>query len=413
MSQFIDTPTKTFVASAAIAAHLRVKLNGSNKLAVCGAGATENELGTITKAAFADGDIRSVRLTSAMGTTKMVALTSFSREALLYAGAGGYVDDVVNGKPIGIALEAATALYDVVEVLRVNATVIVTSATALDDVDITLGDSSDAGMRFSTGDSSDPALVLFVDDTSQQMHITDKAARATDWARTAGTDPEVCIHSNTTPITDYLAIGGHDGTTAYVDVVGGTTFNIDIAGTTALAVTAGTVTVTGNLVVTDNDLPTTAGIGITGTADNFASSVTKHGTLFKTIIVIDVDGLNSGGTAHDIIGADGAGAAHIGQITAARNGAIFAGTLRCIEAPTGGDPDIDLWDAIEPTGVEDTGIAALTGEHQLTNGGDLSAGTVVPLTVYPVADQYLYLTTEEVTDATYTAGIVVIELWGK
>ncbi|MCK4601315.1 MAG: hypothetical protein KAU28_02535, partial [Phycisphaerae bacterium] len=250
-------------------------------------------------------------------------------------------------------------------------------------------------------------------DTSQQIHITDKAARATDWARSAGTHPELSIHSNTTPATDYLAIGNHDGTTASIDVVGGTTLDLDIAGTTALAITAATVTPTGQMIMTSCNLPTTAGVGITGTADNFVSCVEKIGTMFKTTIVIDLDGLNSGGTAHDIIGADGAGVAHLGQITAARNGTIFAGTLTCIEAPTGGDPDVDLWDAIEATGVEDTGIAALTGEHQLTNGGDLSAGTVVPLTVYPVANQYLYLTTEEVTDATYTAGIVIIELWGK
>jgi hypothetical protein len=392
---------------------LRVKLNGSNKLAVCGAGATETEVGTMRVAALAADEYVAVRLPTAMGTTKMVALTSFAREALLYAGAGGYVDDVVNGKPIGVALEAATALGDVVEVLRIHAQVIVTSGDVVDDAAISFGTSTDVQALFSTGDASNHAFVLALDNTSQQMHITDVGAKATDWNRGAGTHPELAIHSNTTPATDYLSIGNHDGTTATIDVVGGTTLALDIAGTTALSVTAAAVTVTGALVVTGNDLPTTAGVGITGAADNFASSVTKHGTLFKTTIVVDLDGLNSGGTAHDIIGADGAGVAHLGQITAARNGTIFAGTLTCIETPAGGDPDVDIWDAIEATGVEDTGIAALTGEHQLCNGGDLSAGTVVPLTVYPVANQYLYLTTEEVTDATYTAGVIIIELWGK
>lgn len=161
-----------------------------------------------------------------------------------------------------------------------------------------------------------------------------------------------------------------------------------------------------------DDLATTAGVGITGAADNFASSVEKVGSLFKTTIVIDIDGLNCGGTAGDIIGADGAGVAHLGQITALRNGTIFAGTLRCIEAPTGGDPDIDLWSAVEATGVEDTAIAALD-ETQLCNSGDLAAGSQIPLTAYPAADEYLYLACGTATDATYTAGIVVIELWGK
>lgn len=177
----------------------------------------------------------------------------------------------------------------------------------------------------------------------------------------------------------------------------------------SLSVTS--LTVAGISVVLD-DLPTTAGVGITGTADNFASSVEKVGTLFKTTIVIDVDGLNSGGANDDIIGADGAGVAHLGQITAAVNGAIFAGTLRCIEAPTGGDEDIDLWSAVEATGVEDTLVTDLT-ETKLCNSGNLVAGSQIPLTAYPAANEYLYLACGTFTDATYTAGILVVELWGK
>ena len=161
-----------------------------------------------------------------------------------------------------------------------------------------------------------------------------------------------------------------------------------------------------------SDLPTVAGVGITGTADNFASGVIRVGTLYKTTIVIDVDGLHGGGTAGDIIGADGAGVAHLGQITAARNGTIFAGSLTCLEVPTGSDPDIDLWAADEATGVEDTAISALT-EHQLLNSGDLASGTTLALTDMPDADEYLYLTSGTATAGEFTAGIIVIELWGK
>jgi hypothetical protein len=162
-----------------------------------------------------------------------------------------------------------------------------------------------------------------------------------------------------------------------------------------------------------SDLPTVAGEGITGTADSFASGVIRVGTLFRTTIVIEVDGLNSGGTINDIIGADGAGVAHLGQITAARNGTIFAGSVKCLEVPTGGDPDIDLWSANEATGVEDTLVTALT-EIQLTDGGDFTAvGEEIGLTLFPTANQYLYLATGAATANTYTAGILVIELWGK
>jgi len=161
------------------------------------------------------------------------------------------------------------------------------------------------------------------------------------------------------------------------------------------------------------DMAVVAGVGITGTADNFASRVEKVGTLFKTTIVIDIDGLDSGGTANDIIGANGAGVAHLGQITAARNGTIFAGLMTCLETPTGGDNDIDLWSATEATGVEDTLVTDLT-ETQLCNSGDLTNASRIPLTAFPAANKYLYIAggTGD-TQATYTAGILIIELWGK
>ena len=155
-----------------------------------------------------------------------------------------------------------------------------------------------------------------------------------------------------------------------------------------------------------------AGIGITGAADNFTTSVEKIGSIVKTTILIEVDGLNSGGTADDVIGADGAGVAHLGQITAAVNGTIFAGKITCLETPTGGDPDIDLWYTDDATGVEDTLISAMANQVQTIDHGDWTGGAVDVLTAFPPADKYLYLGGGDVTDATYTAGILLIELWG-
>ncbi len=281
-----------------------------------------------------------------------------------------------------------------------------------DDIDFALGASDDALLRFSTADTSNPALVLAVDDTSQQFHITDKAAVDTDWARTGGTDPEVCIHSNTTPITDYLAIGNHDGTTASVDVVGGTTFEIKIAGTAEATFTAAATTLPGQLSALES-VGNTAGVGITGTATSFVTSVEKIGSLIKTTILIDLQALNSGGTADDVIGADGAGVAHLGQITTALNGTIIAGRMTCLETPATGDDDIDVYSATENTGVEDTLVTDLT-ETALCNSGDLTAGSVIPFTAVPAANSYLYLAggTGD-CDLTYSAGILLLEFWGK
>jgi hypothetical protein len=154
-----------------------------------------------------------------------------------------------------------------------------------------------------------------------------------------------------------------------------------------------------------------AGVGITGAATSFVTSVDKIGSLIKTTILIDLTGLNSGGTADDIIGDDGTGVAHLGQITAAVNGTVIAGRLTCLETPATGDDDIDVYSATEATGVEDTLITALT-QTQLCNSGDLIAGSVVAVTA-PAADQYLYLVGGTGGSATYTAGILLLEFWGK
>ena len=157
----------------------------------------------------------------------------------------------------------------------------------------------------------------------------------------------------------------------------------------------------------------TPGAGITdGVGTIYASSIERIGTLIKTTIVVDLTGLNGGGTAGDIIGTDGTGAAYLGQVTEALNGTIFAGSVTCLEVPTVSDPDVDLWSADEATGVEDSAISALTGEVQLTNGGDHTLARTIALIALPVADQYLYLTGGDATAGTYGAGILKIELLG-
>jgi len=73
---------------------------------------------------------------------------------------------------------------------------------------------------------------------ARQLHLVQAGDRDTDWAIAAQSHPTLYIHSVTTPITDYLRIGGHDGTTAYIDVVGGTTLELQIAGTGEVSLTA-------------------------------------------------------------------------------------------------------------------------------------------------------------------------------
>jgi hypothetical protein len=132
----------------------------------------------------------------------------------------------------------------------------------LDDIDLALGTGSDGLLRLSSANahasSSNEDIVLALSDNDQALHITDKAAVGTDWDLADVTHPTLYIHSNTTPATDYLLIGGHTGTVATIDVVGGTTLSVDISGTAMVDFTASTMafqqattvsTSTGNLTV--------------------------------------------------------------------------------------------------------------------------------------------------------------------
>tara|TARA_R100000988_G_scaffold9520_1_gene5492 strand:- start:635 stop:1261 length:627 start_codon:yes stop_codon:yes gene_type:complete len=161
-----------------------------------------------------------------------------------------------------------------------------------------------------------------------------------------------------------------------------------------------------------NTLATEAGTGITtGSGTIYRSSIQRVGGIITTRILIDLTGLRStaGG---DIIGVNGTSlVCHIGQITAAQNGTILTGSMECFEAPTGGDPDINIHSATESTGVEDGAISSLT-ETLLVNAGDATLGSKVYFTAVPAADEFLYLTAGDTTDADYTAGKLFIELMG-
>ena len=156
----------------------------------------------------------------------------------------------------------------------------------------------------------------------------------------------------------------------------------------------------------------TAGTGITaGTGTVYKADVQKLGNIFHTRILIDLTGLASSGSG-DIIGKAATANSHIGQITAAINGTVLGGKLTCLEAPAGGDPDINLWYADEATGTEDAAITGLSNQVQMCDSGDLALNSVVSIPTPPAADKYIYMVTGAATDANYTAGKLLIEFFG-
>lgn len=196
-------------------------------------------------------------------------------------------------------------------------------------------------------------------------------------------------------------------TLAEVDVLDGA------ASTNAVAGKAAITDATGILALSNNKMATEAGAGITGgTGTVYKTSVSKLGGIIKTTILLDLTGLSSSTTDLDIIG-QGASAAHLGQITAARNGTVLTGRITCLEAPVGGVTDIDMYSAAEATGVFDGAIADLAETALLTAGAAWTLGDVKVFTAVPAANEYLYLTGGAAgTAAAYTAGKFLVEIEG-
>ena len=118
MSEFSEGPTKTFKTSAAIPQFARVKYEAAGTVAV--AGVADKDIGVATREAFASGEAIAVRLRSAAGTMKCIAAGPVTNGAEVNTAASGKVDDAAASGSfnMGIALDAATADGDIIEVLR-------------------------------------------------------------------------------------------------------------------------------------------------------------------------------------------------------------------------------------------------------------------------------------------------------
>lgn len=204
-----------------------------------------------------------------------------------------------------MALGVSDFLYQqLVQVLgqRELANEMLTAFGGGDNNEIYVGDGNDAGIQWALADSSNHAMVMFVGDTSQQLHITDKGARDTDWARSAGTHPELSIHSNTTPATDYLAIGNHDGTTATIDVVGGTTLNLDLDGTNKVALASDMTLASGHVTMGDGGTVTQATNKSTGvTLSTESGQITMNNAALGDDTTVEFTVTNTKVGAQDVV----------------------------------------------------------------------------------------------------------------
>jgi hypothetical protein len=178
---------------------------------------------TTVLATFEDNSIPGSKVDWSYGTTP----GNITPDDAAAAGTGTSVAriDHVHGfscaAPSG-GLAAADAEGAAVTMARSNH---VHKAILADNVSFLFGTGGDVALLLSDANahvgSGEEDFVIGLSDDSQCLHITDLAAIATDWNLTADTHPTIYVHSNTTPATDYILIGAHDGTDGFMESVGG------------------------------------------------------------------------------------------------------------------------------------------------------------------------------------------------
>lgn len=112
MSQFNDTPCLTVTLSATVAKYQRVTAAGAV------AGATDQDVGIATRSGVS-GDEITVSAVNKQGTHKAIAAGAIAVGAKVYGATDGEVNDVqATGSFLrGVAMEAASADQDVIEIL--------------------------------------------------------------------------------------------------------------------------------------------------------------------------------------------------------------------------------------------------------------------------------------------------------
>lgn len=110
------------VAGEAIAQWDCVKINASGQLVkTTGVASEDNTLCGVAQEAIASGAYGTVRAINSVSSSKCRAASAFSAGAKVYTMTDGEVDDVSTSLTVvGVAIEAATAANDIVEVVHIK-----------------------------------------------------------------------------------------------------------------------------------------------------------------------------------------------------------------------------------------------------------------------------------------------------
>lgn len=167
----IQAPTKTFTAAAARSQYARVKMNST---AIATAGAADFAIGVQEKQSYGTTDETvAVRLKTAEGTVKMIANGAISAGANVYAAASGKVGSA--GFVLeGIAMEAASADGDIIEVLQAPSPDALTSIATVASAGSAQGDAAalTSGVNIVSGADGAKGVILSTSSTMTVVYNT-------------------------------------------------------------------------------------------------------------------------------------------------------------------------------------------------------------------------------------------------
>ena len=278
---------------------------------------------------------------------------------------------------------------------------------------------SDQTFTFGNDKASAGSFVNFLTITPHATASSSNVTIAGDLTISGGNITNALTLDSTLAVSSNVTITGNLVFTGARDIVFTESDGLDIKDESSTyatfqnnAITIGEpMTCSGKVLLNGNTGPT-AGTGITAaTGEVYNSWVERYGNMIKTSIYIDMNSLQANGD-QKVIGKDGGTAnCHLGQITTALNGSIIGGRMTCLEEPATGDRDIDLCFDDASDGAE---AADLTGETDLVvRNGDWTTSEMRTFGTIVTANNYLYLRTgTNASDATYSAGKFLIELWG-
>jgi hypothetical protein len=161
----------------------------------------------------------------------------------------------------------------------------------------------------------------------------------------------------------------------------------------------------------------TYGDGALGTEIAPQTFVQDVGGEIITTLLVDLTGLKSKSNAERVIGLGAGGDAYLMDYSATNNGILYRAELECLELPTAGS-NVNLDIDIRSIDAEDKAYGNDSSSYRviLNSGGDMALGqTIEGLACVPNDGDYVYISTgaAESGDGTYTAGKIVIRLFGR